>query len=72
MKAGNGGEAKQSAFARRKELITLAPVLAFPKDSRMYQVEADSSEFSTGATILQQSPRDGKWHLIAFFSKSLS
>jgi len=27
------GEAEQSAFAKLKELITLAPVLAFPEDS---------------------------------------
>jgi len=38
----------------------------------MYQVEADSSDFATGATISQQSPKDGKWHPIPFFSKSLS
>ena len=30
------GEAKQSAFVKLKELITSAPVLAFPEDSRMY------------------------------------
>ena len=29
-------------------------------------------DFATGATISQQSPEDGKWHPIAFFSKSLS
>jgi len=29
-------------------------------------------DFATGATSSQQSPKDGKWHLIAFFSKSLS
>ena len=55
-----------------KELITSLPVLTFPEDLQMYQVEADSSDFATGATISQQSPKDGKWHLIAFFSKSLS
>ena len=38
----------------------------------MYRVEADSSDFATGATISQQLPEDGKWHPIAFFSKSLS
>ena len=38
----------------------------------MYQVEADSLDFATVATILQQSPKNGKWHLITFFSKSLS
>ena len=66
------GEAKQLAFAMLKDLITLAPILAFPKDSCMYRVEADSLDFATGATISQQSPKDGKWHPITFFSKSLS
>jgi len=66
------GEAEWSAFAKLKELITSAPVLTFPKDSQMYQVEADSSDFTTGATISQQSSKDRKWHPIAFFSKSLS
>ena len=68
----NWGEAEQSAFIRLKRLITSAPILAFPKDSQMYQVEADSSDFTTGATLSQQSPEDGKWHPIAFISKSLS
>ena len=38
----------------------------------MYQVEANSSDFATGATILQQSPEDDKWDPIMFFFKSLS
>ena len=66
------GEAEQLAFATLKDLITSAPILAFLEDSHMYQVEADSSDLATGATISQQSPKDGKWHLIMFFSKSLS
>jgi len=38
----------------------------------MYWVKADSSDFTTGATLSQQSLKDGKWHPIAFLSKSLS
>ena len=30
------------------------------------------TKLTTGAIILQQLPEDGKWHLIVFFSKSLS
>ena len=66
------GEVEQSAFIRLKRLITPTPILAFPKDSQMYRVEADSSDFTTGATLSQQSSDDGKWHPIAFLSKSLS
>ncbi|KAG5338644.1 hypothetical protein C0989_006733 [Termitomyces sp. Mn162] len=36
------------------------------------QVEADSSNFATGAVLSQQSLEDGKWHLVAFYSKSLN
>ena len=56
-----------------KKLITSAPVLAFLDDSCPYCVKADSSDAATGAVLSQQSSDGGeKWHLIAFFSKSLS
>jgi len=68
----NWGEAEQAAFDKLKQLITSAPVLIFPDDALPYMVEADSSDVATGAALSQQSPDDGKWHPIAFFSKSLS
>ena len=37
-----------------------------------YHVEADSSDFATGAVLSQECPEDGKWHPITFLSKSLS
>jgi len=43
-----------------------------PQDSEPFQVEADSLDFATGAVLSQQSMMDGKWHPIAFYSKSLS
>jgi len=43
-----------------------------PQDSEPFWVEADSSDFTTGAVLSQQSSTDGKWHPIAFYSKSLS
>ena len=55
-----------------KICTTLAPILTFPDDSYMYHIEADSLDFAMGATISQQLPEDGKWNLIAFFSKSLT
>jgi len=66
------GEAEKSAFKRLKGLFTSTPIVVFPKDSQMYRVEDDSSNFMTGATLSQQLPKDGKWHLIAFLSKILS
>ena len=41
-------------------------------DFRFFHIEADSSDFATGAVLFQQSPESGKWHLVAFLSKSLS
>ena len=61
-----------SAFRTLKEKITSAPVLILPDESRPYRLKADSSEFATGAVLLQESSEDGKWHPVAFYSKSLS
>ena len=33
---------------------------------------ADSSDFASGAILSQQLPVKEKWHLVAFYSKSLS
>jgi len=52
--------------------VTTAPVLMSPQDSEPFRVEADSSDFATGAVLSQQSMVDGKWHPVAFYSKSLS
>ena len=68
------GESEQASFNKLKELITSAPILVFPNDSLPYHIEANSSDAATGAVLSQQtSPENGgKWHPIAFFSKSLS
>jgi len=52
--------------------VTSAPVLTTPADDQPFCVEADSSDFATGAVLSQLSAEDGKWHLVAYFSKSLS
>ena len=43
-----------------------------PDNSRPYFVKADSLDFATGAVLSQENPEDGKWHPVAFLSKSLS
>jgi len=43
-----------------------------PQDLDPFRVEADSSDFATGVVLSQQSMMDGKWHPVAFYSKSLS
>jgi len=66
------GAEEQSAFDSLKEQITTAPILALPDNSRPFWIEVDSSDFTTGAILSQQSPEDNKWHPVAFLSKSLS
>ena len=39
---------------------------------KLFRIEADSSDFATGAVLSQVSTDDGKWHPVAFMSKSLS
>jgi hypothetical protein len=62
---------EQSAFDILKEKITSTPILTLPDSSRPFRIEADSSDFATGAVLSQQSS-DEKWHPVAFLSKSLS
>jgi len=42
------------------------------QESDPFWIEADSSDFATGAVLSQQSTTDGKWHPVVFYSKSLS
>jgi len=63
---------EQAAFEDLKTAVTTAPVLISPQDSEPFRIEADSSDFATRAVLSQQSATDGKWHPVAFYSKSLS
>jgi len=66
------GTNEQSAFDRLKRNVTSAPVLISPDSTKPFRIEADSSDFATGAVLSQISPEDEKWHPVAFFSKSLT
>ena len=63
---------EKSAFDTLQDRITSAPILMLLDNSRPYCVEADSLDFTTGAVLSQEDLEDGKWHPIAFLSKSLS
>jgi RNase H-like domain found in reverse transcriptase len=63
------GEEQQQAFDEIKDRVTSSLILCFADDSKPFCIEADSSDFATGAVILQQSDDDLKWHLIAFYWK---
>ena len=66
------GQREQEAFTRLKEAITSAPVLILPDKHKPFRLEADSSDFATGAVLSQLSKSDGKHHPVAFLSKSLN
>ena len=67
------GASEASAFRKIKESVTsTAPVLTTPADNQPFRIEADSSDFATGAVLSQLSAEDDKWHPVAYFSKSLS
>jgi len=53
-------------------VVTTALVLVSPQDSEPFCIEADSSDFASGAVLSQQLPGKEKWHLVAFYSKFLS
>jgi len=52
--------------------VTTALVLVLPQGSEPFHIEANSSDFASGAILSQQLPREEKWHPVAFYSKSLS
>ena len=62
---------QDEAFKDLKEHICSAPVLAIPNDHGAFRIEADSSDFATGA-ILSQKQVDGKWKPVAFISHALN
>jgi len=71
-KVWNWDTKEQKAFKCLKMAVTTAPVLVLPQDSEPFCIEADSSDFASGAVLSQQLPEEEKWHLVAFYRKSLS
>jgi len=52
--------------------VTTAPILASLQDLEPFRIEADSSDFASGAVLSQQLPGEEKWHPVVFYSKFLS
>ena len=63
---------EHKAFDVLKQVVTSTPVLVFLQDLDPFRIETDSSNFATEAVLSQQSSTDGRWYLVAFYSKSLS
>jgi hypothetical protein len=64
-------ESEGTVFQAIKDAVTSKSVLILPDESRPYRLEADSSNFASGAVLLQVGS-DEKWHPVAFYSKSLN
>jgi len=45
---------------KREVQVTSAPVLTTPADDQPFRIEADSSDFATGAVLSQLSAEDDK------------
>ena len=50
--------------------VTTEPVLQMPRREGQFRIEADSSDYAIGAVLSQL--QDGRWHPIAYLSKSLN
>jgi len=59
-KAWSWDTKEQKAFECLKMVVTTAPVLASPQDSEPFHIEADSSDFASGAVLSQQLPGEEK------------
>ena len=60
----------QLAFDTLKGAISDAMILHTPRDTGMFGIEADSSDFAIGSTLSQH--QEGLWRPITFLLKSLS
>ena len=58
------------AYDLLKEAVMLAPVLAFADYTKPFLLETDASQIGLGA-VLSQKQEDGKFHPVAFGSRSL-
>jgi len=54
-KAWNWDTRERDAFEHLKTAVTTAPVLVSPQDSEPFRIEADSSNFASGAILSQTS-----------------
>jgi hypothetical protein len=66
------GELEKSTFEAIQSHVVSTPTLMLLDNTRPFRLEVDNSNFATGVVLSQQSPVDNKWHLIAYYSKSLS
>ena len=61
---------EREAFEKLKDDLTSQPVLTLPNCDDPFRVEADASDYATGAVLSQK--HDDIWKPVAFLSKALS
>jgi len=49
----------------------MVPVLRIPNDKDLFKLSTNTSDFATGAVLLQKDMQTNLWYPVAFFSKSL-
>ena len=64
------GQIQQDSFCQLKQLLTSAPVLAFPNFNQEFTLETDASGKGLGAILAQKQP-DGLTRPIAYVSRTL-
>ena len=64
-------EQEQNAFQTLKDMICASPVLIHVDPAARFVMETDASSYTYG-TILSQKGDDGKFHPVAFYSKSMT
>ncbi|KAJ3551704.1 hypothetical protein NP233_g13028 [Leucocoprinus birnbaumii] len=62
--------ATATAFQQLKDKITSSPVLALANDNDPFKLEADASDFASGAVLSQL--QENVWKPVAFYSKQFS
>ena len=65
------GKEQEDTFYRIKELVVIELVLVLLDLSKLFEVEANSLDYTIGGQ-LSQHDKNGKLYLVAFFSKKLS
>jgi len=64
------GLEQQASFETLKQAVTAAPVLIFSTEEDQFRAEADSSDFATGAVLLQL--QENSWKPVAYMSMALN
>jgi hypothetical protein len=62
---------EQDVFNELKRVITMAMVLWIANHQLPFKVETNTSNFMLGA-ILSQKHKDGLWHPMAYYSRTMT